>query len=118
MYPEWGLVDRIYRTRENLAWRKERGIRLNGPKLGRPPRDRQAYQRGGHPCVHPDPEPVQEAEVFFRACMGLDQEGWIGNKKRGRRAAWLLGSVKDGCYSGDIRHYLGNHDRQILATIR
>jgi IS5 family transposase len=37
------LVDRIYRTRENLAWCKERGIRLNGPKLGRPPRDRQAY---------------------------------------------------------------------------
>jgi IS5 family transposase len=37
------LEDRIYRTRENLAWRKERGIRLNGPKLGRPPRDRQAY---------------------------------------------------------------------------
>jgi hypothetical protein len=36
------LVDRIYRIRENLAWRKERGIRLNGPKLGRPPRDRQA----------------------------------------------------------------------------
>ena len=42
-YPERGLVDRIYRTRENLAWCKERGIRLNGPKLGRPPRDRQAY---------------------------------------------------------------------------
>ncbi|MGI6234583.1 MAG: transposase, partial [Christensenellales bacterium] len=42
-YPERGLVDRIYRTRENLAWCKERGIRLNGPKLGRPPRDKQAY---------------------------------------------------------------------------
>ncbi len=36
-------MDRIYRTRENLAWCKERGIRLNGPKLGRPPRDKQAY---------------------------------------------------------------------------
>jgi hypothetical protein len=42
-YPDRGLVDRIYRTRENLAWCKERGIRLNGPKLGRPPRDKQAY---------------------------------------------------------------------------
>ena len=36
-------MDRIYRTRENLAWCRERGIRLNGPKLGRPPRDRQVY---------------------------------------------------------------------------
>ena len=43
-YPERGLVDRIYRTRENLAWCRERGIRLNGPKLGRPSKDRQVYE--------------------------------------------------------------------------
>ena len=43
-YPERGLVDRIYRTKENLAWCRERGIRLNGPKLGRPPQDRQVYE--------------------------------------------------------------------------
>jgi IS5 family transposase len=43
-YPERGLVDRIYRTRENLTWCRERGIRLNGPKLGRPPKDRQVYE--------------------------------------------------------------------------
>ncbi|MEG3833615.1 transposase, partial [Microcoleus sp. AT8-B1] len=30
-------VDRIYRTRENRAWCKERGIRMSGPPLGRPP---------------------------------------------------------------------------------
>jgi hypothetical protein len=29
--------DRIYRTRENRAWCKERGIRMSGPPLGRPP---------------------------------------------------------------------------------
>jgi IS5 family transposase len=29
--------DRIYRTRENRAWCKEKGIRLSGPPLGRPP---------------------------------------------------------------------------------
>jgi len=28
---------RIYRTRENRAWCKEKGIRLSGPPLGRPP---------------------------------------------------------------------------------
>ena len=43
-YPARALVDKIYRTRENLAWCKERGIRLNGPKLGRPPKDRREYQ--------------------------------------------------------------------------
>ena len=35
-YPERVLVDQIYRTRENRAYCKERGIRMSGPKLGRP----------------------------------------------------------------------------------
>ena len=35
-YPESVHVDKIYRTRENLRWCKERGIRISGPKLGRP----------------------------------------------------------------------------------
>ena len=36
-YPQSVHVDRIYRTRENRAWCKERGIRISGPPLGRPP---------------------------------------------------------------------------------
>ena len=35
-YPESILVDRIYRNRDNLAYCKEYGIRMSGPKLGRP----------------------------------------------------------------------------------
>ena len=35
-YPERVLADRIYRTRENRRYCRERGIRLSGPKLGRP----------------------------------------------------------------------------------
>lgn len=36
-YPESVHVDKIYRTRENRAWCLERGIRISGPPLGRPP---------------------------------------------------------------------------------
>jgi IS5 family transposase len=36
-YPESVHADRIYRTRENRAWCKEKGIRIGGPPLGRPP---------------------------------------------------------------------------------
>ncbi|BAZ33809.1 transposase (plasmid) [Cylindrospermum sp. NIES-4074] len=36
-YPESVHVDKIYRTRENRAWCKERGIRISGVPLGRPP---------------------------------------------------------------------------------
>jgi IS5 family transposase len=35
-YPERVLVDQIYRTRDNRGFCKLRGIRLSGPKLGRP----------------------------------------------------------------------------------
>ena len=35
-YPERVLADQIYRTRENRSFCKENGIRLLGPKLGRP----------------------------------------------------------------------------------
>ena len=36
-YPTSVHADRIYRTRENRAWCQERGIRISGPPLGRPP---------------------------------------------------------------------------------
>ena len=35
-FPEAVLADKIYRTRENLRYCKQHGIRLSGPKLGRP----------------------------------------------------------------------------------
>lgn len=35
-YPERVLADKIYRTKENRAYCRENGIRLSGPKLGRP----------------------------------------------------------------------------------
>lgn len=38
-WPEVVCADMIFRTRGNLAWCKERGIRLSGPGLGRAPLD-------------------------------------------------------------------------------
>ena len=35
-YPESVHVDAIYRTRENRKYCQEKGIRMSGPKLGRP----------------------------------------------------------------------------------
>jgi ribosomal protein L34E len=43
-YPERVLADKIYRTRKNLQYCAEHGIALNGPKLGRPPKDRRIYE--------------------------------------------------------------------------
>ena len=40
-YPEAVLADTIYRTRENRKYCQTHGIRLSGPKLGRPAKDAQ-----------------------------------------------------------------------------
>ncbi|AIQ14548.1 IS5 family transposase [Paenibacillus durus] len=44
-YPAVILADKIYRNRENLAYCKGVGIRLSGPKLGRPSTENQATHR-------------------------------------------------------------------------
>lgn len=44
-YPARVLADQIYRTRENRNYCKERGIRLSGPKLGRPGKDVKEYKK-------------------------------------------------------------------------
>lgn len=38
-YPESIHADQIYRTRENRKFCKEKGIRISGPPLGRPPKN-------------------------------------------------------------------------------
>ena len=38
-YPEVVITDKIYGTRENRNWLKERGIRFSGKPLGRPPNE-------------------------------------------------------------------------------
>ena len=38
VYPESVHADRIYRTRDNRRYCKKHGIRLSGPRLGRPPK--------------------------------------------------------------------------------
>ncbi len=44
-YPERVLADQIYRNRKNLQYCKEHGIRLSGPKLGRPKEDDKADKK-------------------------------------------------------------------------
>lgn len=39
-YPEAVQTDKIYRNAENLRYCEQHGVRLSGPKLGRPPADK------------------------------------------------------------------------------
>lgn len=69
-YPERVLADKIYRTRDNRDYCRKNGIRLSGPKLGRPSKDagsdkKQEYQ---------DNTDRIEVERFFsrsKRCFGM-----------------------------------------------
>jgi transposase, IS5 family len=66
-YPESLHVDQIYRTKENRAWCKERGIRISGVPLGRPPKNI-------------DPQAKKQAQLDERFRTHI--EGKFGEAKR------------------------------------
>ena len=67
-YPETVLVDKIYKTRANRAFCKEKGIRLTDPALGRP--------KTGEADRKP------KRQMYKDACDRNAVEGRNGNAKR------------------------------------
>ncbi len=81
-YPEVICADAIYRNRANLAYCRERGIRLSGPPLGRPP---------------VDPEENRERKRITRqdAATRNSVEGKFGEAKRAYNLGCIRGKRKD-----------------------
>ncbi len=74
-YPQRILADKIYRTRGNLGYCKLKGIHMNGPKLGRPPKDKMLYAQQ---CRDERREAGERNEVegkfgTGKRCYGMDR---------------------------------------------
>lgn len=69
-YPERVLVDQIYRTRKNRNYCKEKGIRLSGPKLGRPSKDNE-YNKKVEYQDNVDRIEVERAFSLSKRCYSL-----------------------------------------------
>ena len=69
-YPERVLADKIYRNRSNLAYCKERGIRLSGPALGRPRKDAVVDKKTEY-CDNTDRVEVERAFSLAKGSYGL-----------------------------------------------
>jgi IS5 family transposase len=74
VYPERVLTDGAYRTRENLQYCKERGIRMSGPKLSRPLKDKALYrQQLLEECMESgERSAVESAFGVGKRCFGLN----------------------------------------------
>ena len=68
-YPESVHADKVYRSRDNLDWCKERGIRLCGPPLGRP-------------LSNPEVRAQQKKQVRQDELVRIEIEGKFGQAKR------------------------------------
>jgi IS5 family transposase len=66
-YPESVHVDKIYRTRDNIRYCREKGIRISGPRLGRPPKE---------------PDPAARKQAHQDALDRICSEGKFGEGKR------------------------------------
>ena len=79
-YPQRILADKLYRNRQTLAYCKERNIRLTGPALGKPPKDRALSRQA-------------KAQEYQDCCDRNEVEGVFGTGKTayglGRIAAHL-----------------------------
>ena len=79
-YPESVHVDMIYRNRENIRYCHEKGIRISGPRLGRPPKE-------------PDQAAIKQArqDARDRNC----SEGKFGEGKRRYGLSLIKAKLKE-----------------------
>ncbi|MCH5345450.1 MAG: IS5 family transposase [Acetatifactor sp.] len=69
-YPERALADKIYRNRDDLAYCKLHGIRLSGPRLGRPKKDAVADKKTEY-IDNADRVEVERSFSLAKRCYGL-----------------------------------------------
>ncbi len=81
-YPEVVQADKIYRNRGNLRYCEERDIRLSGPRLGRPPADREKQK---------DQKRLERQDASERNAV----EGKFGEGKRRYGLARIMARLKE-----------------------
>lgn len=78
-YPERILADKIYRSRKNRGLCKKRGIKLSGPKLGKPGKNRKEE-------IHQELKEIGERNAV---------EGKFGNGKRKLGLGLIMAKLKE-----------------------
>ena len=79
-YPERVLVDQLYRTRDNIKFCKDNGIRISGPKLGRPAKDENIRKKDRKTAAMDNTDRI-EIERYFSTAKRRNGMSLI-NKKR------------------------------------
>ena len=91
-YPERVLVDQIYRTRDNIAFCNDNGIRISGPKLGRPSKDSQRNKKNRRMEARDNSDRI-EIERYFSTAKRRNGMGVINKKRKDTSLSTIAMSV-------------------------
>ena len=79
-YPERVLVDHIYRTRPNIAFCQKNGIRISGPRLGRPAKNEEIRRKDAKTAAQDNADRIQ-IERYFSTAKRRNGMGLITKKR-------------------------------------
>ena len=91
-YPERVLVDQIYRTRSNRAFCKGNNIRISGPKLGAPSKDKAKGKEDKKQATTDNADRI-EIERYFSVAKRRNGMGLITKKRKDTSLSTIAMSV-------------------------
>jgi len=91
-YPKRVLVDKIYRTQDNIRFCNENGIRISGPKLGRPVKDANALRKNRKTTAQDNTDRI-EIERYFSTAKRRNGMGRIARKREDTSLSTIAMSV-------------------------
>ena len=91
-YPERVLVDQIYRTRPNIAFCQKNGIRISGPRLGRPAKNEEIRKKDAKIAAQDNVDRIQ-IERYFSTAKRRNGMGLITKKREDTSLTTIAFSV-------------------------
>ena len=102
VYPKVILADKIYRSRDNLSFCKEKGIRLSGPKLGRPPKEE---------------NPLDQVQAYKDNCQRNWIEGRNGIAKRRYGLDLIMSTLPETAMTEAVLNILAMNVAHLLRVL-
>ena len=116
-YPERVLVDQIYRTRENIRFCNEHGIRISGPKLGRPGKDSGKIKKD-RKIANQDNADRIEIERYFSTAKRRNGLGIISRKREDTSLATIALSILVTNIFGTFKSAIDEYDASESAKAK
>ena len=114
-YPERVLVDQIYRTKDNIQFCKENGIRISGPKLGRPFKDKKAIAKERKISAKDNTDRI-EIERYFSTAKRRNGLGLINKKREDTSLSTIAMSVLVTNIFGSFKGAVDEHEAEASET--